>query len=800
MSLFNLGGSGSLGGGSSTLPALNLQVPTQDPSGRKRSIFDAGTSHSAGNLFGGLGAATTPAQPSLAPTATASAPFAGFSLNPTTTSAPLFGGSLTANPTTTASLFGSTTTTAAAPLFGGSMNAPTAGGGLFSNTPQPAAAPSSFSMLNQPQAAGNFNPGVSNLGASNFNLNQQRDGVSSFATSQVMNRDPAYLQSLLERQKEKGRLREPRRIERPPQLPSLNVDLSSLAKRAQNVGTRSSQPNRTAADSKAHYVLAGAGVTPGKAYRDFQALADDNNDQQQPDIDFGEEASRQYMRDLPIKGRETLAREAMDRVYREVDTFIQESLGIDFEAQQKMIMEHFGIVPRTEEPRDTGFRGSPAPKGTFGRSGRKTRGLGESGSRSIFGRSALDRSMIGDPAVANTTTFAGEDRESQNHTLIRGQTTRDLRDKERLYIEKIDQLSHARLNGASYAVMHNFAQVEEQAGGESPRQLIDAFRALAEITDEKPDVPVKERKFSSAYLTDGATSPASVNLKKQIIDGSRKHLEKNFFQELESLVVKNPREAQLGGRPTVTNKVRAYIRVRASRRDLAPEGTELQQVGDTGEYCWILIFYLLRSGFHKEALEYVENDTAFQSTDKRFISYLKSYCTNPNRKLSRKLQEMINGEYSQRAKHAPANTVDPYRMACYKVIGRCDLSSRGLDIVGQGVEDWIWLQFSLARESDRGDEVALENYGLDQIRETMTEIGQKHFKKDQVESSGGFGTYFLMQILAGMFEQAVEYLHGFAPGSAVHFAIALAYCGLLRVLDFNVAGNELRKSRSDGTR
>ena len=697
----------------------------------------------------------------------------------------------TQQPAASGGLFSNTQQPAAGGGLFSNNPQPAAGGGLFSNTQQPGAAPSSFTTLGQPQATGN-----PNLGASNFSLNQP----SSFASSQSMNRDPAYLQSLLERQKEKGRLREPRRIERPPQLPSLNVDLGSLAKRAQNVGARSAQSNRTVADSKAHYVLAGAGVTPGKAYRDFQALADDSNDQQQPDIDFGEEASRQYMRDLPIKGRETLAREAMDRVYREVDMFIQESLGIDFEAQQKMIMEHFGIVPRTEEPSETGFRNSPAPKGTFGRSGRKTRGLGESGSRSIFGRSALDRSMIGDPAVANTTSFQGEDRDSQNHTLIRGQTTRDLRDKERLYIEKVEQLSQARLNGASYAVMRNFAQVEEQAGGESPKQLVDAFRALAEITDETSEAPVKERKFSSVYLNDDNAGPAAVKLKKQIIDGSRRHLEKTFFQGLESLVDKNPREAQLGGRPTVTNKVRAYIRVRASRRDLAPEGTELQQIGDTGEYCWILIFYLLRSGFHKEALEYVENDTAFQSTDKRFIGYLKSYCTSPNRRLSRKLQEMINGEYSQRAKHAPANTVDPYRMACYKVIGRCDLSARGLDIVGQGVEDWIWLQFSLARESDRGDEVVMDSYGLDQIRETMTEIGQKHFKKDQVESSGGFGTYFLMQILSGMFEQAIEYLHGFAPGSAVHFAIALAYCGLLRVSDFNVAGNELRKFPFDGTR
>lgn len=87
--------------------------------------------------------------------------------------------------------------------------------------------------------------------------------------------------------------------------------------------------------------------------------------------------------------------------------------------------------------------------------------------------------------------------------------------------------------------------------------------------------------------------------------------------------------------------------------------------------------------------------------------------------------------------------------------------------------------------------MAGEIFGLDQIRETVTEIGQKHFQKTQVEGSSAYGTFLLMQVLAGMFEQAVDYLHNFNPTSAVHLAIALTYYGLLRVSDFSVAGNEL---------
>ena len=787
MSLFNLSGASSgpgSGSGSSALPALNLQVPTQDASGRKRSIFEAGTSHSASNLFGGLGGSSSSAQAPGAPGTTTSAPF--NLLNPPT-SGP------------SSNMFGNTTTTASPSigLFGATNpSAPT--NSMFGSTNQQTANPNLFSTTNQQTA-----PAQSAFGTSNLALGQtQSGGQPGDGAAQILNRDPAYFRSVLERQNKKGRHSQVGSGARAAQLPTLNMDLGDLARRAQEIGSRTPEPTRAGADSRAHYLLAGAGVTPGKAYRDFQAYTEDDDEVATQPIDFDEEASRRYIRDLPTKGREALAQEAMDRVHREVDAFIKETLNIDFEAEQKRIMEHFGIVPRSEDAGESeyrtspGVRGSPGPKGSFARSAKGPKGVDDSGkisTRSIFGRSGMKRSMIGDPAAASTTSFFGEDKESNMSPLLKGQSMRDLRDKEQKYVNEVERLNEARLNGRAYPIIRRFAEVEATSTGESPRQIADAFQALAEIAKETELSPVGERKYANTYLNENSNSPAATRLKKQIIDGSQIHLEKAFFREVETLIERNPREAQLGGRPTVINKIRAYIRVRAARRDLAPEGTELQQIGDTGEFGWILIFYLIRSGHFNEALEYVENDAAFQSTDKRFLSYIKSYCNNADRKIGRKLQEMINGEYNQRAKFGQANAVDPYRMACYKVIGRCDLASRSLEVIGQGVEDWIWLQFSLARESDRGEELSLDTYGLNQIRETIQEIKEKHFQKGQVESSGGYGTCFFMLVLSGLFEDAVDYLHTFNPASAVHFAIALAYCGLLRVSDYRIAGNELCK-------
>lgn len=271
----------------------------------------------------------------------------------------------------------------------------------------------------------------------------------------------------------------------------------------------------------------------------------------------------------------------------------------------------------------------------------------------------------------------------------------------------------------------------------------------------------------------------------------------SFFHEIESLIAKYPREALLGGVPTTLNKVRAYVTLRAGRKDLASESNAplLQKLGD--DYCWVLIFYLLRSGHVKEAAEYVtKNSTAFRAIDRNFPTYITNYYQEADRRLRRDLQSRINGEYNQRVRVAPENSTDPYRLACYKIVGRCGLDKRTLDSVSRGVEDWTWLQFSLAREVNRVDEIAGEVFGLDEVRAVIRDIGNRHYAKGQADSPGGPGTFFFLQILGGMFEQAVAYLYRPSYVSAVHFAIALDFYGLLRVSNSLSSDTDLRKYRA----
>ena len=98
----------------------------------------------------------------------------------------------------------------------------------------------------------------------------------------------------------------------------------------------------------------------------------------------------------------------------------------------------------------------------------------------------------------------------------------------------------------------------------------------------------------------------------------------SFLHNLKDLVAKNPKEAYIGGVPTTISQIRAYIRIRAVRKDLYMEGSELRTMND--EYPWPLIFFLLRSGLVKDAADYVvANGTAFRTIDRNFLNYITNY-------------------------------------------------------------------------------------------------------------------------------------------------------------------------------
>lgn len=775
--------------------------PTAAPTGG--SLFGGGGGANAapaassagqtgGSLFGGtLGGAAQPAA------------------SGTGTGGGLFGGGAAAKPATP-SLFGggpaATTQPAATSggggLFGGGTTAKPATGGLFGGgAAQPATSqPAAGSLFggaapnqnqNQGQDAGkSLFGGMGQSTANNQNQNQNQNQQAM--TSDAAPANPAYFDQLLER----GRKRQTEeRITPFGELPALELGLADISRKVRNLGQGGPSAGLSrAGDARAHYLLSASGVNTGQALRDLERLAEEAV----PHGSAPEQVASAVTGvkfDLARRHHDDFQAMVDSRVQKAQDDFnrmISEQMeGVDWAAQHQRIYEHFGL--KKPQGLDTSARDSfgQPDTGAFGRTSRRSR-FGMSAAGKSFGVPGLARSVIGNPGArgARQSQFADVQEKLPADGMRVVPEDRILRVKQTKYAERVKELNIARIQERAYPILSKFADVESDPSGEDNSMLINAYKALAEITGEDPSKEswaepgaIKSRQYARDYLDETPNAKGPSNIRSRIISGSRAYLEKSYFSQVETTVVKNPREANVGGVPTPLAKVKGYARVRAARRELGPDLEILQKVND--DYCWVLLFYLLRCGLVHEAMAYIEeNSGAFRNIDRKFISYFRAYAASPDRRLPPQQQGEINNDYAQRVRIAPEDSIDPYRMMVYKIVGRCDLNRRNFENVSSDMMDWLWLQFALAREYSRVDEFAHEAYGLDELRSSIKDIGDRYFGPSS-DLPNAPTTFFFMQTLAGLFEKAVADLYPNNYMSAVHFSVALDYYGLLRVSDVN---------------
>jgi nuclear pore complex protein Nup93 len=790
------------------------------------------TQNTGGGLFGTKPAATPALGGSL---------FGGAAATPPASSAGQTGGSLfgnplggTSQPAAGGSLFGGGSAAAAKPATSSLFGAPaatsqpavtTTGGGLFGGgattaqpaTSQPALGGSLFGgastaqpVASQPALGGSLFGGAQNqtqgqdAGKSLFGAMGQSTNTSNgqnqtqyqnqqAVTSEAAPANPAYFDQLLER----GRKRQTEeRITPFGELPALQLGLADISRKVRNLGQGGPSAGlvRGGGDARAHYLLSASGVNAGQALRDLERLAEDTvpagvasaqTAGAATDVRYG--LNRRHYDDFQkmVDGR---VQQAQDKFNKRMEETFE---GVDWASQYQRIFEHFGL--KKPQSLDQSARESfgPSESGAFGRTSRRSR-FGASKAGKSFGVPGLGRSVIGTPGSKNVrqSQFADVQEKLPADGMRVVTEDRVLRMKQNKYTERVKELNIARIQERAYPLLNKFADVESEPSGEDNTMLVHAFKALAEITGEDASKEswaepgaIKPRQYARDYLDETPNAKGPSAIRSRIINGSRTFLEKLYFSQVETTVIKNPRDANVGGVPTSLAKVKGYARVRAARRELGPDLEILQKVND--DYCWVLLFYLLRCGLVQDALAYVEeNSGAFRNIDRKFISYFRAFETSPDRRLPPNLQTEINNDYAQRSRNAPDDSIDPYRMMVYKIIGRCDLNRRNFDHVNSDMMDWLWLQFALAREYNRVDEFAHEAYGLDELRTSIKDIGDRYFGPNS-DLPNAPTTFFFMQTLAGLFEKAVADLYPHNYMSAVHFSIALDYYGLLRVSDIN---------------
>ena len=351
---------------------------------------------------------------------------------------------------------------------------------------------------------------------------------------------PAYFETLLEQGKK--RVREADGGSDFNDLPSLQLGLGDISRRVRELGTAG---RNQVGDSSAHYLLAASGVNSGKTQRYLDSLAVQQPTSENLYSDWDPDTHK-YVEQLQQRSTLRMISEGLEQAQRNFDVFLEENVDFNWELQRKKIYEHFGLTPKVGEASDD-LVSTPGVKRKFGMTTRRREKHnadrpGQSTlNRSLFGQSSLEKSVIGAPGVGprNASLFA--DIAEKNAPAPAVQDDRFMRDKQRKFAEKVQMLNRARLADTSFAVLQELKSVEGQPGGEvrirafrilshtdpdhqSPKQLADSYDALVQIVGESE---AKERQFADEYLDEVPNSAKSVNIRKRIIDGSRRYLEKS---------------------------------------------------------------------------------------------------------------------------------------------------------------------------------------------------------------------------------------------------------------------------------
>ncbi|KAF9913257.1 hypothetical protein EC991_000019 [Linnemannia zychae] len=527
------------------------------------------------------------------------------------------------------------------------------------------------------------------------------------------------------------------------QVPQINRGIDQIESQSRKLAAKATK-SADGADNKGQFFLAKGGIDANSMNATLNSInLKSTFEPFQPIHDTDTESFLRHQHEQIILNT---IDESRRETVMDFDSNFETSLNYDWERTKKRIFEELGQHQ--------------------GQDGRSDADLGLS-TRSFRGNSSLAQSQSGSYAPGFGQNTAALD-------VIFA--------KLKPYYKVVYDLCEARLQGPAFPLATNFIDASRLAHKDQPNPKIqETWELLVSVLGEQElrngrfqNMALKERVYANAYLMSPYKSATATLLRDRLIKGSKNFLERQFLAHIQASVAENPAEANLGGIPSLPNTIRAFVQLKYLRYG-AWSQPNLEIVN--GQAVWAQIYYLFRTGHIQDALQFAsENELNLNPADRPFVSYLHAYWQSEDRILPSNMQDRLRNDFNNRIRYS-SDTVDPYKLTLFKIIGQCELTKRTTPVIG-AVEDFIWLHLSLIREP-RDNTVAHEKYDLADFQSLVLKYGPAHFNPNGNNPL----QYFQVLIHSQQFERAIHYLYSFKAYAleTVHMAIALTYYGLLRI-------------------
>ena len=411
---------------------------------------------------------------------------------------------------------------------------------------------------------------------------------------------------------------------------------------------------------------------------------------------------------------------------RDFDSFVNSNLNLDWNQRKNTIRENFGILVGNK----SGDAGAEAPM---------TAGTGNS-------RDFLASSLRGSGLQSNIPIWG-------NNSL------RILNDNNNESKLNVNENYLVRENFETYAKIINKYNNSRQAG-----QPIPLTKEFMGIMSQHPNDTKNRQLLESFKILDTLNQPSiASNSSLSTAQKSREYLERQFLDYVNLLYKQKMDE----GLPTNANKIKSFIDSKLKNTNGTWKINNLTIINSIP--VWAMIFYLLRAGLKQEALEVaMNNKSSFKKVEQSFLSYFKAFISSKDGTLPLEFANRLHTEYNQHIKNSLNG--DPFRLAVYKIIGRCDLTRKNISSVTLNVEDWLWVHFMLIKDTITEDDPIYERYTFQDFQNVVTSYGPTRFTNH----------YLQVLILSGLYEQSIAYVYSVNEMDAVHLAIAMADLNLLR--------------------
>ncbi|KAG2175114.1 hypothetical protein INT44_007592 [Umbelopsis vinacea] len=237
------------------------------------------------------------------------------------------------------------------------------------------------------------------------------------------------------------------------------------------------------------------------------------------------------------------------------------------------------------------------------------------------------------------------------------------------------------------------AMVTSQPDSKKTDQTTTSQQAKDSATESKPANAWQLIDRLLAAKTDAQNDPQQIQQNMALVKSSKAFLEEQFLLFVDDTLSKHVLEAKIGGIPSVANRIRGYMNI-ALKRSGFWTTPRLEVLHDIP--IWAYVFFLFRAGRADVALEFVGRNEALFKTEPQFIYFLQEYLADPNHITSKHTRNIILESYRRLCYTGQGS--DPYKIALYKILGRCELYKKNLPEVTPSIEDYLWLQLSTIRE------------------------------------------------------------------------------------------------------